>query len=448
MMETIVRAAAASPPHGRRRRQRSNMIEPKRRAFRIDGGDPVDAAHALAGAGLYEYGCRAVHRKRLPAGSATEDKSWYFAFTARRRDVPDPICAHPAPSPTHAMMQAILWEKRILRCTLDGAPFAADLTDVECTRTREAQIGALRGSRRADVRARAVRASDRRLNGRPLDVEIAVTDGARSYERAGDLTRAGRACLELSVARDERVEADPAQLEASLLAGLRAGAFSARWIVGPDGAKALVKTVNEVRVLLDHQQELAQDEFACARGELSSAGVLLAACDRAPSGPADAQGDAAALARLAAERGALLALVDARYRDRDATSLAWLIAERTMPSLREPRLRTRALRLAALRSELRVRFAPPRPGIMKRIAAFDRALHAPMSEAAARRAEAESLAAIGSASVRHGEERLERIAEYRRKLDELEAAGVRELLFPPGTSLRATIAYEYRLRFG
>ncbi|HTD35761.1 MAG TPA: hypothetical protein VK665_19080, partial [Candidatus Elarobacter sp.] len=80
--------------------------------------------------------------------------------------------------------------------------------------------------------------------------------------------------------------------------------------------------------------------------------------------------------------------------------------------------------------------------------AFDRAMHAPVSEAAARRAEAESLVAIGEASVRHAEERLERVAEYGRMLDELDAAGAPQLLFPPGTSLRATIAHEHRRRFG
>jgi hypothetical protein len=42
---------------------------------------------------------------------------------------------------------------------------------------------------------------------------------------------------------------------------------------------------------------------------------------------------------------------------------------------------------------------------------------------------------------------LVQVEEYQRKLDDLETAGTRDLLFPPGSSLRATIAYEHRRRF-
>ena len=76
-METNDRAAQAQPPHARRRRPRrwKDVCGPKRRAFRLDDGAPVDAAHALTGSGLYEYGRRPVHRKKLPGAAATEDKS-------------------------------------------------------------------------------------------------------------------------------------------------------------------------------------------------------------------------------------------------------------------------------------------------------------------------------------------------------------------------------------
>jgi hypothetical protein len=47
----------------------------------------------------------------------------------------------------------------------------------------------------------------------------------------------------------------------------------------------------------------------------------------------------------------------------------------------------------------------------------------------------------------HPQAEIEQVEEYQRKLDDLEIAGARELLFPPGASLRTTIAYEHRRRF-
>jgi hypothetical protein len=460
-METMTRAEEAPREPARRRglRRPKALNAPKRRAFRIDDGDPVDAARALNGAGLYEYGRRPVHRKRLPGAAGTDDKSWYFAFDPHRRGVPSLVGTGEAMTPVHAMMQAIIWEKRFVQCTIDGAVFTAELTDAERASARRGDDDILRRRRRPDVTARAVRATERRLNGRPLDVEIAVTDPGRTYDRLGEITVTGRSCLELLVPRDEALEVDPNVLEAHLRAGLASGAFTARWIVAPDGHKALVKSVADVRDLLDKQRLLAEDEVAAARSELASARELMRACeelgdpDDAGDGTDDAgdagrAGDASALARVSAERDALLELVEAQYRDHDTTSLIWLIAARVMPSLREPRLRTRALRLASIRAEIRARFAPKRGHVLRHVEAFDRAMHAPMSEEAARRAEAESLAAVAAASLRHAEERVARVEEYRGTLDELEAAGTAALLFPPGSTLRATIAYEYRRRFG
>lgn len=453
-METIERAAEASPPHARRRRPRrwKDVCAPKRRAFRLDDGAPVDAAHALTGSGIYEYGCRPVHRKKLPGSPPTEDKSWYFAFDPHRRGEPNLVGPADGLTPTHAMLQAIVWEKRFVRCTIDGEPFTADLTDAVRERTGPWDTRALRGPRRPDVSARAVRAPDRGLNGRPLDVEIAVTNGARTYERIEDLLWSKRACVELYAERDEALEADAELLEEHVRAQLLAGTFVARWLVAPDGAKAQLKTIAAVQELLAYQRALAEDELSCARGELDSAHALLEACAAAEASgdrdPARGPQDDAALARVAAERDALLAVVEAHHRDRDATSLVWMIAERIMPSLRERRLRTRALRMAAIRTELCARFPGSRSGLMRHVEALDRAMQAPMSDAAVRRAEAESLVAIGVVSMRHAEERLERVAEYSRMLDELESAGARQLLFPPRTSLRATIAYEYLRRFG
>jgi hypothetical protein len=447
-METIARAAEAPRLHRRKPRRPKGVRAPKRRAFRLDDGDPVEAAHALTGAGLYEYGYRAVHRKRLPNAPATEDKSWYFAFSPRVRAAAVDLSggAASAMTPTHELMQTIVWEKRFVQCRIDGELFYAYLTDVVRERTRAADATMLRARRRPDVSAHAVRASVQSLNGRPLDVEIAVTNPVRSYDRMIDLVKARRPCLELYVPRDASLEADPNALESHLLDGLTSAAFEGRWIVSPDGAHAQLKSVDEVRCLLEDHRMLAEDELACARGEVASGNVLVAACSETPL--SEGSDDRALLTRVEAERDAMLAVVEAEHRDRDATSLVWLIAERIIPSLREQRLRTRAQRLASIRADIRERFEPKRSGLMKRIAAFDRALHARMSDAAAKRAEAESLAQIAAASVRHAEERLERIGEFRRKLDELEAAGARELLFPPGTSLRATIAYEHRRRFG
>ncbi|HTD37046.1 MAG TPA: hypothetical protein VK669_06015, partial [Candidatus Limnocylindrales bacterium] len=223
-METIERAAQASPPHARRRRPRrwKDVCGPKRRACRLDDGAPVDAAHALTGSGLYEYGHRPVHRKKLPGAAATEDRSWYFAFDPHRRG-DSILVGGETMTPTHAMLQSIVWEKRFVRCTIDGEPFTADLTDAVRERTGSADPRALRGPRRPDVSARAVRASDRTLNGRPLDVEIAVTNGARTYERIEDLLWSKRACIELYAERDEALEADPDVLEEHLRAQLLSG---------------------------------------------------------------------------------------------------------------------------------------------------------------------------------------------------------------------------------
>jgi len=445
-METIARAAAAPRPHRRKPRRPKSVRGPKRRAFRLDDGDPVDAPRALTGAGLYEYGFRGVHRKRLPKAPPTEDKSWYFAFSPRARAAAIDFGGGSEMTPTHELMQTIVWDKRFVQCRIDGELFYAYLTDVVRERTRTADVATLRGRRRPDISARAVRASVQSLNGRPLDVEIAVTNPVRSYDRIIDLIKARRPYLELFVPRNAGVEDDANALERYLLDGLTAGTFEGRWIVAPHGAQAQLKTVDEVQRLLEHQRTLAEDELVCARGELASAQSLHAACEQTPL--ADGSEDRALLARLETERDAMLALVEAEHRDRDATSLVWLIAERIIPSLRDQRLRTRAQRLASVRADIRERFEPKRSGLMKRIEAFDRAMHARMSEAAAKRAEAESLAHITAASVRHAEERRERVGEFRRKLDELEAAGARELLFPAGTSLRATIAYEHRRRFG
>jgi hypothetical protein len=445
-METMTRAAEAPREPARRRgvRRPKALGTRKRSAFRIDDGDPVDAAHALNGSGLYEYGRRPVHRKRLPGSAATDDRSWYFAFDPHRPGVPSLVGSGEPMTATHAMVQAVVWEKRFVQCTLDGTVFAAELTDAARASLRRGEDDLVRRRRRPDVIARAVRATDRRLNGRPLDVEIAV-GGARSYDRLGEILVAGRACLELLVPREEALEADPNVLEATVRAGLSAGAFTARWIVAPDGHKAQLKSTDVVRDLLDKQRLLADDELAAARSELASAGELLRACGDVSEPDTS---DVAALARVAAERDALLRRVESESGEDDGTSLVWLIAARLMPSLREPRLRTRALRLASIRAELRARFGTRRLRVLPSVTAFDRALHAPMSETAARCAEAESLAAVAAASVRHAEVRAASVERYARTFEELAEAGATALLFPPGSTLRATIAYEHRRRFG
>jgi hypothetical protein len=207
-----------------------------------------------------------------------------------------------------------------------------------------------------------------------------------------------------------------------------------------------VKTSAEVRDLLEKQRLLAGDELAAARSELASAHELARACERL--GTLDGAGDAAALSRVAAERDALLAVAEAAFGADEAASVIWLLAARIMPSLREPRLRTRALRTASIRAELRTRFPTGGSGIVRHAESFDRALHAPMSELAARRAEAESLGAIATASVRHAEAHVGRVDACAELLEQLEAAGRTMLLFPPRTSLRETIAFEYRRHFG
>jgi hypothetical protein len=125
-----------------------------------------------------------------------------------------------------------------------------------------------------------------------------------------------------------------------------------------------------------------------------------------------------------------------------------LVAEIIAPALRDSRLRTRTQRLVRIRARVRARFAPQRSGLMKRVEALERALYAPMSHAAARRADAASRAAVATASIRQAEQHRRIVEVYQAKLDELEAAGVRELLFAPRTSIRATIDFERLRRFG
>ena len=221
-MEAFAGVARSLRSAVRRRPRRPKSVQgPKRRAFAVDGGEPVDAAHALAGGGIYEYGARPVHRKRLARAPATEDRSWYFAFDPRGRGTRD-RGAGTELTPTHAMMQAILCEKRFVQCTVDGALFSSELTDV----VREQPQPAARArwaTLRPDVSARAVRASNPGLNGGPLDVDIAVTSAGRSYDRLGDLIAARRPCLEVFVDRAVPLEADPHALEAHLRSNLLAG---------------------------------------------------------------------------------------------------------------------------------------------------------------------------------------------------------------------------------
>jgi hypothetical protein len=445
-MEAFAEVARTSRPAVRRRPRRPKPVRgPKRRAFAVDGGDPVDAAHALAGAGLYEYGSHPVHRKRVAGAPATEDRSWYFAF--------DPH--HPsaraggggtAETFTHAMMQAILCEKGFVQCTIGGTLFSSDLTDVVREQPQAADASMLRARRRPDVSARAVRASDRRLNGRPLDIDIAVTNPIRTHDGLRDLIDAGRACLELSVGRDENLEHDPNALEASLRSSLLAGTFAARWIVGPDGAHAALKPVHAVRQLLAKQRAQGRDDLARAQIELAAAQELLHAPE--PLAAEEEFHDRAALARVDAEWDALLEFAELYDRHHEDASIARLVAEVVAPALRDPRLRTRTQRLARIRAHIGARFAPRRSGLMKRVDALERAMYARMSDTAARRADAASRAAVATASMRRAEQHLERVAAYQAKLDELESAGARDLVFPAGTSLRATIAYEHCLRFG
>jgi hypothetical protein len=441
----------------RRLRSPNSVRGPKRRAWALEDGEPVDAARALAGAGLYEYGCRPVHRKRLAGAPATEDRSWYFAFDPQRLAARDGVCdvamRHSGDGAggegatfTQAMLQAILCEKRFVQCTVDGVLFSSDLTDVVRERPHSADGAMLLDRRRPDVSARAVRASDPRLNGKPLDVVIAPAGAAFAYDQIGDLIGSGRTCLEISVPRDVTLERDPEALEASLRAGLLAGAFSARWVVAPDGARAAVRPVHDVRRLLAKHRAQARDEQARAQTELAAAQELLRAPE--PLSEEEQFHDRAALARVDAEWEALFDFAERCDRDREAPSMIQLVAEIVAPALRDPRLRTRTLRLARIRLQLRARNVPPRSGLMKRVDTLERALYAHMSHVAVRRADAASRAAVAAASMRRAERRLAALDLYQIRLDELERAGAGELLFPPGTSIRRTIAFEHRRRFG
>jgi hypothetical protein len=298
---------------------------PKRRAFPIDGDAPVEASHALSGPGRYEYGSFAVHRKRLPGAPANDLASWYFAFDRRRRgavEIVEIVDRHDAETTrTHAMAQAVLCDRRFVHCRIDGEPFWAELADVAAEPAQAFDAVFLDEPPRADVVARVVRSSDERLNGRTIEVHIAVTNVACAYEEIGDLMYAGRPCLELAVIRDANAEADPHALEAHVCAGLLSGGFAARWIVAPAGKHARVKPVDAVRRMLERRRTQAEVEII-----------------RAQQDPA-------------------------------------------------------------------------------------------------------------AAAERHPEADIEQVEEYQRKLDDLETAGARELLFPPGASLRSTIAYEHRRRF-
>lgn len=445
-MEALGGVARTSPPvvHRRPRRPKA-VLGPKRRAFVVDGDEQVDAARALAGAGLYEYGYRPVHRKRLAGAPATEDRSWYFAFDPRRDGVREGG-AGMALTFTHAMMQAILCEKRFVQCTIDGALFVCDLTDVVRERPQSAETGGRWETRRPDVSARAVRASNHRLNGRPLDIEIAVTSSARAHDGFAELIGSERACLELCVVRDAKREADPTSLECYLRSALLAGAFPARWIVAPDGARAVLRPVHDVHRLLAKQRARARDDLARAQIELAAAAEQLLPPE--PLAEEEEFHDRAALARVDAEWEALLDFAERYDSDRATASLVPLVAEVVAPALRDARLRTRTQRLARIRAQVRARFAPRRSGLMKRVEALERALYAPMSHAAARRADAASRAAVATSSIRQAERHRRSVEAYQAKLDELEAAGACELLFAPGSSIRATIAFEHLRRFG
>ncbi|MEA2720533.1 MAG: hypothetical protein QOJ39_2397 [Candidatus Eremiobacteraeota bacterium] len=449
-MEPIANDATKARATAQRRPRRpTSVLAPKRRAFMLGNGDTVDAAHALAGAGHYEYGYRAVHRKRLADAPVTDDKSWYFAFDPPRRSG-RASAGGAEMTPTHAMLQAILCDKRFVQCTVGGTLFSAELTDVVREKTWSPDVSRLHERRRPDVSARAVRASDLRLNGRALDIEVAVTGAARTYDRFDDLIEAGRACLELSVTRDASIEANPNALEASLRSSLLSGTIPARWLVAPDGARAALKPSHVVRRLLGNQRAQGRDDLARTQIELAAAQELLDAPE--PLAEHEEFHDRAALARVEAEWEALLAFAE-RYdtehdRDHDRTAVVRLVADVVAPALRDPRLRTRTQRRARIRAQLRALFAPKNSGLMRRVDALERAMFATMSDAAARRAEAGSRAAIAAAEIRRAEQHLWRVAMYHSRLDALERTGARELVFSPGTSIRAAIDFEYRRRFG
>ncbi|MDB5069104.1 MAG: hypothetical protein JWM87_215 [Candidatus Eremiobacteraeota bacterium] len=445
-MEAFAEVARTLRQVAHRRPRRPKAVRgPKRRAFAVDGGEPVDAARALAGAALYEYGYRPVHRKRIADAPATEDRSWYFAFDPRRDGVRDRGAGSELTF-THAMMQAILCEKRFVQCTIDGALFSSDLTDVARERWQSADESALWETRRPDVSARAVRASNHRLNGRPLDVEIAVTSHARAHDGFAELIQSERACLELCVVRDAKREADPNALEGYLRSALLGGIFPARWIVAPDGARAVLRPVHDVHRLLAKQRARARDDLARAQIELAAAAEQLLPPE--PLAEEEEFRDRAALARVDAEWEALLEFAESYDGARETALLVPLVAEVVAPALRDPRLRTRTQRLVRIRAQVRARFAPRRSGFMKRVEALERALYAPMSHVAARRADAASRAAVATASIRQAEGHRRRVEAYQARLDELDAAGARELLFAPGSSIRATIAFEHLRRFG
>ena len=308
-METIGRAARG----------------PKRRAFPIDGDAPVEASHALSGPGRYEYGSFAVHRKRLPGAPQNDFESYYFAFDRRRRgaaEIVEIVDRHHAETTrTHAMAQAVLCDRRFVHCRVDGEPFWAELTNVVAEPAQAFDAVFLDEPPRADVVAQVVGSSDEGLNGRTIEIHVAVTNVACAYDEIGELMYAGRPCLELVVVRDAVAEADPHLLEAHVRACLLSGGFAARWIVAPAGTHARVKPVGAVRRLLERRRTQAEVEIIRA------------------------QHDPAAAAEL------------------------------------------------------------------------------------------------------HPEADIEQVEEYQRKLDDLETAGARDLLFPPGTTLRSTIAYEHRRRF-
>lgn len=159
---------------------------------------------------------------------------------------------HPGTSPTHRILQELIFDLNYLRCSINGAIFWARLgpsTSIERTTRKDLRV--LRGTRRHDLFADEIPASaSEMLIGNALLIEIGITSQVESYQRLTDILKLGFFALELLPERNLDLERDEEKLRRDLISKLFAGAIPARWILSPDGARARYQPTTEIRRLI------------------------------------------------------------------------------------------------------------------------------------------------------------------------------------------------------
>jgi hypothetical protein len=403
-------------------------------AARFNVSDRADEGDVL------EYGHRVVRAKKYPGrkqadGTVKRRPGSYFAFAKNAGSV---VAA--AMTPTHRMMQAIICDVRFVQCSILGTIFNADLLDPVAERTRPGDIAAGRGQRRPDITASCERASVLVLNAGPLDIEVAVTNPVKDFARYLDLIKAGRPCLEILVPRDVALESDPEALDEQLRKDLAAASLVARWIVDPSGAKASPVALQALKDRLNSAKSESLKQIADSEATIEQTQKKRDGMRGVQASGEDQQRTFDQIERETVKLVELAHQLDETSRPKKR--LVDIILEVVIPALRDGRLKTQAEKARHILKEMNAA-QYRRSGLQSSVQSLLRT-NARVEKASAERAQVESqLSALETRAVE--QRRTLSVVEFALlQVADLLAAGLTDILRPPGYTVREILQFEHR----